>query len=506
MQLDQLRLQLRRRTEWEALELGRAMLREWNRPVYRAWCGTFIPFAVVVTLALWPWPEISGIVLWWCKPVFDRVLLYVYSQCAFGVEPTVRDVYRALPSILRRSGLLAWLTVYRLGPTRSFVLPIWLLERQHGRAARARGRLLKRRAGPYAVWLTLTCATMGVALYVSQVLVFEALIPVGREGLFSWERWASGSLDHAAVALLNLFAASAACVTEPLYIASGFSLYLNRRAELEAWDVELPFRSLTQRRPTDTAGKSAAPIVAVAVVLLTLVAATAHAQGAAPSSDPPPLTTTSSDASSPAKKVVLDVLRDPVFGVQREAMEWRPRAVPGTNSAPRLPEWLRWIPAAVAVIATSGRYLVGIAAGVGLAWLLMHLRWRGTAPAALGGREAPTVLFGLDVRPESLPADLVGRARQLALAGNVTAALALLYRGALVALVNVAGVQFKDGDTERDCLRRAGGALHGVELAYFGTLVRSWQDAAYAHTAPHPDAVLGLCDQWPTSFAVEVRG
>ena len=507
MQLDQLRLHLRRRSEWEALELGRAMLRAWSGPVYRAWFATFIPFAVALTLALWPWPEISGLVLWWCKPIFDRVLLYVYSQCAFGVEPTVRDVYRALPSILRRSGLLAWLTVYRLGPARSFVLPIWLLERQHGRAARTRGRLLKRRAGSYAVWLTMTCAIMWVALYASQVLIFEALIPIGQEGLFSWEQWTSDSLDHTALALLSLFATVAACVTEPLYIASGFSLYLNRRAELEAWDVELQFRSLAQRRPQDTGKESRARTVAVAVVLLALTAATAHAQGSTPAGDPRPKTSTTSGALSPARRIVLDVLRDPVFGVEREVMEWRPKNTPGTTTAPQLPAWLRWIPAAVAMMATAGRYLVGIGAGVLLAWLLVRLQRRGAARTALGVAGAPAVLFGLDVRPESLPANLVTRARQLARAGDVTAALALLYRGALVALVHGAGVQFKDGDTERDCLRRAGDALHGGELAYFTTLVRSWQHAAYARTAPDVDAVLGLCDQWPASFAVaETRG
>ena len=250
------------------------MLRAWSGPVYRAWCGTFIPFAALVTLALWPWPEISGLVIWWCKPIFDRVLLYVYSQCAFGVEPTVRDVYRALPSILRRSGLLAWLTVYRLGPARSFLLPIWLLERQHGRAARARGRLLKRRAGSYAVWLTMTCAVMGVALYASsRSFVFEALVPIGREGLFSWDQWTSGSLrPHERSRSSTLFATAAACVTEPLYIASGFSLYLNRRAELEAWDVELRFRSLAQRQPRDTVGRSATRTAAVALLFLAVTA------------------------------------------------------------------------------------------------------------------------------------------------------------------------------------------------------------------------------------------
>ncbi len=29
---------------------------------------------------------------------------------------------------------------------------------------------------------------------------------------------------------------------EPFYVAAGFALYLNRRAELEAWDIEQEFR------------------------------------------------------------------------------------------------------------------------------------------------------------------------------------------------------------------------------------------------------------------------
>ncbi len=34
---------------------------------------------------------------------------------------------------------------------------------------------------------------------------------------------------------------------EPVYVACGFSLYLNRRTVLEAWDLELVFRRLRQR-------------------------------------------------------------------------------------------------------------------------------------------------------------------------------------------------------------------------------------------------------------------
>ena len=32
-----------------------------------------------------------------------------------------------------------------------------------------------------------------------------------------------------------------------LFVASGFMLYLNRRTQLEGWDVELEFKKLAQR-------------------------------------------------------------------------------------------------------------------------------------------------------------------------------------------------------------------------------------------------------------------
>ena len=34
---------------------------------------------------------------------------------------------------------------------------------------------------------------------------------------------------------------------EPIYVAAGFGLYLHRRTQLEAWDVELVFRRLAAR-------------------------------------------------------------------------------------------------------------------------------------------------------------------------------------------------------------------------------------------------------------------
>ena len=34
---------------------------------------------------------------------------------------------------------------------------------------------------------------------------------------------------------------------EPFYVGAGFAIYLNRRAELEAWDIEQEFRRAFSR-------------------------------------------------------------------------------------------------------------------------------------------------------------------------------------------------------------------------------------------------------------------
>jgi hypothetical protein len=34
---------------------------------------------------------------------------------------------------------------------------------------------------------------------------------------------------------------------EPFYIAANFGLYINRRTQLEAWDIELSFRKMAAR-------------------------------------------------------------------------------------------------------------------------------------------------------------------------------------------------------------------------------------------------------------------
>jgi uncharacterized membrane protein len=40
-------------------------------------------------------------------------------------------------------------------------------------------------------------------------------------------------------------------IIEPLYVAAGFALYLNRRTHLEGWDIELIFRRIAAHLSTE---------------------------------------------------------------------------------------------------------------------------------------------------------------------------------------------------------------------------------------------------------------
>ena len=46
------------------------------------------------------------------------------------------------------------------------------------------------------------------------------------------------------IAAVALAALGKILLLEPLYVAAGFAMYLNRRAELEAWDLEQELRSV----------------------------------------------------------------------------------------------------------------------------------------------------------------------------------------------------------------------------------------------------------------------
>jgi len=482
VELEKLSVQLRPRGGWEALDLGFQMARSWWRPVWGVWCAVYLPAALVLHVAFWQSPGYAILALWWLKPVFDRFVLHVVSRAVFGTRPTVAEALAAWRDILQPGLAASLFWVQRLSPWRSFTLPVWQLEKQTGRAAHERRAALGRRMAGYGGWLTLIAANFEGIVFLSMLLLVTLLAPAAGSPGFEFSELfrGNGGEESSGWSLYeSLCYVAAVSIVEPVYVAAGFSLYLNRRAILEGWDIELALRRLDERlRLLKTAA---------AAVLLAVALAAA----------PPPATA----QEKSAKAEIREVLKAPEFQTSKEALVWRPRGDRKAEKPDR--SMLDFWDNVGAFLAQISQALMWIAVAAGVVALILFLRrYLPQFLAADADRyRPPDALFGLAVTPESLPDDVAGTAAALARAGRLREALSLLYRGALSVLVHRDHVPLAEGDTEGDCLRAAQKALPGEASGYFARLVRAWQAAAYAGRLPGVAETEALAREWAPAFA-----
>ena len=79
-------MRLRARSGWEAIELGMALVRRHAAAIWKPWLWLTLPVFVVLNLGAW-WLDkfwLAALLMWWLKPAFDRVPLYVISRAVFG--------------------------------------------------------------------------------------------------------------------------------------------------------------------------------------------------------------------------------------------------------------------------------------------------------------------------------------------------------------------------------------------------------------------------------------
>jgi hypothetical protein len=442
------------------MDLGLAMLQRW-------WRAVLPPHAIVLAAvalaasALGAWlgrPAAAFVLVWWLKPLYDRVLLHVLSRAVFGERQGTRAVLGAAREWLG-SGLFAYLAL-RLWPdmARSFNLPVRQLEGSRGGAARERRAVLGRRTRGSAVWLTLVCLHFEAVLYWSLLALATLLVPAkAYEARNFFDGFVSGEWTWTHVAAY----AATVLVIEPFYVAGGFALYLNRRTLLEGWDLEVALRRL--------AGRHAALAAAVLVALGCLLA-------------PPP-----SYAQKDPQQEIAQVLKAPEFPHERETLRWRlrPRERDSTPEPGARPSF-----AFGQALAEGARALLWVAVAAAIAFLLWHL-WRVLPRFAAAPREPyrpPATMFGMELAPETLPPDVPGAASALVQQGKMREALALLYRGSLSQLVHRRGVQLLASHTEVEVLRLAPADTQ----QYLGALIDAWRACAYASRPPAAGAVDAL--------------
>lgn len=239
MKVQGLTLALRPRSPQEAADLGVRMAQ-----ASTAW-RLMLPLWAALVLALLAYPGsatwVPTLVLFACKPWIDRVLLFAYSRAAFGLPSGWAELWAARREVLFGQWL-ATFTLRRLSPWRAFTQPIHQLEGQRGAARRARRRLLSSGLRDTAAMMQLAFA-VAESMLVAGMLALVLMLQPGLSG-FNIATWLRD--DPNAWRALTLLYGLAVAAVEPFYVAAGFAMYLNRRVELEAWDVEQELRRVFQ--------------------------------------------------------------------------------------------------------------------------------------------------------------------------------------------------------------------------------------------------------------------
>jgi hypothetical protein len=494
MRLDAVTAEIRPRSDWEAVDLGLAMVRRDFWRCFSVWWLAVLPATVVSGWLLWDAPALWLLVFWWLKPFGSRLVLFEISRRLFGEKPSWRASMREIPKawVRRFFYRLAWA---RFSPWLPVTLAVEDLEGLRGKAYRQRCNQVTRRGESVIMWIYFISDAAACWFGFAILVLVGMFIPEGQDG--GWQlavdTWNPDSpMDIPPLILRTVVCCVMASMslTDLFVTGCGFGVYINNRTWIEGWDVELALKRLARR------------LTKAAMVILVFGMLTAPTPCTAEDTPPLPAEVTLPPSAEftqpPPAEVIREVKADEDFKVHT-VTERRPRENPA-KSRWKWPDWLtfsgdmRWL-GQLFVVAAIGLMLGLI---VWFVWLNRHafrVRGGGAGDAVLPARAR--VVMGMEVSPESLPADVPSAAWMLWKQGRHHEALGLLYRGAISKVMELGRAEIQESDTEGDCVRRVEGAGAAAHPEYFRGITGVWMGQAYAGRIPADDEIEALCRSWP---------
>ena len=501
MKLNEANIRFRPRTDWEAIDLGFRMVAGFRLKLALLWLLVSLPFITLITLAFWQSPGWALFFIWWCKPIFEHSTLHVLSITLFEAPPPFKTCLKKSFHLIWNKHLIGDLTWRRLSPYRSINLPIRQLEGLNGRDYKTRARLLDHQVSNGGPALTFLGANIefilfsGVATFVWFAInanaadVFVQDFSSFMKSIDAWKQFLTQySLYDSLwkVHLSNWLYALVLTIWGPIYVACGFSVYLNARSKLEAWDVELTFRRLAQR-----IGRSL-----LALCLVFALFQPIDPTFAEPLPDEQKINQQRDNIVNNKPYPTLKTKNDWCFlscdkDILKEKKGSNPIEGSGVGSG---------------LFANGFRIVMWLAIAVALIFAVYYLFRDPTWLASLTNRHktAPKVLFGMDVTPESLPDDVGAEARKL-FEKDPRAALSLLYRASLTQLIHKFDMPLRKGHTEEEVLRLIKKSAPAVS-SYMETLTHHWIRMAYGHTLPQENMKEVLCHGYRQAFPLPPPG
>ncbi|MCK5311452.1 MAG: hypothetical protein KAJ62_05055, partial [Desulfobacteraceae bacterium] len=244
MNFDNVRVEIRPRSPFEAIDLGFVMARQWFLPLWLMWLAVAVPLYVSAHLIFFKHFVIASVLIWWLKPVYEKPLVFWLSRAFFNEQTSYKEIAKQYFKIIKPR-LLADLTYLRFTPNRSFLMPVAILENLKGKDYSNRVKVLGHNQSA-GMGLTIVCIIFNTILNLSMLLITFFILPeelrwAGFEDLF----FSRGIMETLFIKIAAILSMS---IIAPFYVAAGFALYINRRTELEAWDIEISFKRLMARK------------------------------------------------------------------------------------------------------------------------------------------------------------------------------------------------------------------------------------------------------------------
>lgn len=468
MQLDSVTAEIRPRSDWEAVDLGFAMVRRDFWRCYVVWWVALLLPTVVAVWALWNQPFLLLCLFWWMKPLGSRMVLFELSRRLFGEQPTWRQSLAQVPKAWTRRFIYRFF-VARWSPWFYVTMAVEDLEGLRGKLYQQRCRQLSRRGESPVMWIYFISDFAAIWLGVGLVILLMLLLPQGQEGIWSQavDSWDPGFPTEIPLLILRvtvLCVMMAMSLSDGFVTGAGFGLYLNNRTWLEGWDVELAFKRMAKR------------LAGAVLVIFCCFISSPVAHG---------------DTSRPPAEVIREVKAHPDFKVHTVTEK-----VPVQNDAVDF-DWMpKDLAKAFLTIFAYGCVALLLGLLVWAIWKNRHVFGVRNRPQRVPQSEARTrIVMGLEISPDTLPDDVPNAAWALWMEGRHHEALGLLYRGAISRVIELGQVEIQESDTEGDCMRRV--AQAGIQPDYFRSITGQWMGLAYAGKIPSGSDVQALCLQWP---------
>ena len=459
MQLDQIRFVLRPRQNWTALDLGFSLAQRWWLPMALRGAITLLPvlgLAIFLNHTFW-----SFFVIWWFKPLYERIPMKYLSGAVFAASSD----FRALTQGMFDKQTLYALTFCRFSWRRSAVVAISLEEESSSSLAQ-RKKTLYDDGAILLLWLAIVGNLFEVLVSslvyefatnffsTSESLVRDEGIPLDLDSFL--DLLALGSTTSEPVfweTVLGLVMYSLVIlVVMPFYVAAGFSLYLNRRTMLEGWDIEVGFKKLIQRLG-----------LLVLVLFLwvpqdTLASETTEHE------------TVLAEVRNSEDFNQISTYKQPIM--LKRFLDWvrqqQPQEAPRESMISNVMAFILEIVFWIAIAGLIGYFLYRLSFLIDF----QQLKWNRKAKVVPKPRVREDALT-------KLPKDTVSAILRAWENGEVRQAHSLLYLGALNYLREVMDCRIAADLTEAECLRRTR-HVEASLFAAFRSITLNWQRVAYA--------------------------